>query len=84
MFIFIGILALGLFIHNAIITIMSNNEKPENNGRDMSIGYMLVIGTYMLIGTAFYLAFPLPKVFFSTKTNTFTWILQQILLTLIK
>jgi len=56
-----GILALGLFIHNAIITIMSNNEKPENNGRDMSIGYMLVIGTYMLIGTAFYLAFPLPK-----------------------
>ena len=41
---------------------MSNNKNPENNGRDMSIGYMLVIGTYMLIGTAFYLAFPLPKV----------------------
>ena len=59
-----GILALGLFIHNAIITIMSNNKNPENNGRDMSIGYMLVIGTYMLIGTAFYLAFPLPKVCF--------------------
>jgi len=56
-----GILALGLFIHNAIITIMSNNKNPENNGRDMSIGFILVIGTYMMIGSAFYLAFPLPK-----------------------
>jgi len=56
-----GILALGLFIHNAIITIMSNNKNPENNGRDMSIGFCLVIGTYMMIGSAFYLAFPLPK-----------------------
>jgi len=56
-----GILALGLFIHNAIITIMSNNKNPENNGRDMSIAYFLVASTYMLIGTAFYIAFPLPK-----------------------
>jgi sodium-coupled neutral amino acid transporter 9 len=26
-----GMLALGLFIHNAIITIVSNNRYPENN-----------------------------------------------------
>ena len=26
-----GILALGLFIHNAIITIMTNNKHQENN-----------------------------------------------------
>jgi len=56
-----GILALGLFIHNAIITIMTNNKHQENNGRDMSLAYMLVTGTYMLIGAAFYVAFPLPK-----------------------
>jgi len=56
-----GILALGLFIHNAIITIMSNNKHQENNGRDMSIAYILVTATYMLIGVSFYIAFPLPK-----------------------
>jgi len=56
-----GILALGLFIHNAIITIMSNNKHQEHNGRDMSIAYILVTGTYMLIGAAFYISFPLPK-----------------------
>lgn len=56
-----GILALGLFIHNAIITIMGNNKYPENNGRDMTLAYMLVTGTYMLIGCAFYVSFPLPK-----------------------
>ena len=26
-----GMLALGLFIHNAIVTITSNHEKPEKN-----------------------------------------------------
>jgi len=56
-----GILALGLFIHNAIITIMSNNRHQENNGRDMSIAYLLVTTTYLLIGSAFYISFPLPK-----------------------
>jgi len=56
-----GILALGLFIHNAIITIMNNNKHQENNGRDMSLAYILVTGTYMVIGAAFYVSFPLPK-----------------------
>ena len=27
----------------------------------MSIAYLLVSGTYMLIGAAFYISFPLPK-----------------------
>ena len=27
----------------------------------MSLAYMLVTGTYMLIGGAFYICFPLPK-----------------------
>jgi len=51
-----GILTLALFIHNAIITIMGNNKHQEKNGRDM-----LVTGTYMLLGGAFYICFPLPK-----------------------
>lgn len=56
-----GILALGLFIHNAIITIMENNRHQENNGRDMSLAYCLVTTTYMLLGAAFYISFPLAK-----------------------
>jgi sodium-coupled neutral amino acid transporter 9 len=32
-----GMLALGLFIHNAIITIVSNNRYPENNVRFFSL-----------------------------------------------
>lgn len=30
-------------------------------GRDMSLAYILVTATYMLIGASFYIAFPLPK-----------------------
>jgi len=30
-------LALGLFIHNAIITIVSNNKHPENNVKEIKI-----------------------------------------------
>jgi hypothetical protein len=39
---------------------MSRNQ--EKNGRDMSIAYFLVTATYMTIGAAFYVTFPLPKV----------------------
>merc|ERR1712083_1092823 len=40
---------------------MTNNKHQENNGRDMTLAYILVTGTYMLIGAAFYVSFPLPK-----------------------
>ena len=56
-----GMLALGLFIHNAIITIVRNNKNPANNVRDLIIAFVLVSFTYMGIGTNFYLLFPLPK-----------------------
>ena len=54
-------MALGLFIHACIITIMEGNRKQENNGRDMSIAYFLVTATYMCLGVAFYITFPLAK-----------------------
>ena len=56
-----GTLALGLFIHDAIITIVSNNSHPEHNCRDTYIAFGLVTGTYMLIGVLFYITFPLSK-----------------------
>ena len=40
---------------------MNNNRHQENNGRDMGLAYLLVTTTYMLIGAAFYISFPLPK-----------------------
>ncbi|XP_046629960.1 sodium-coupled neutral amino acid transporter 9-like [Neodiprion virginianus] len=56
-----GMLALSFFIHNIIITIMQNNENQKNNGRDLTIAYILVICTYILIGIMFYVCFPLAK-----------------------
>ena len=87
-------MALGLFIHNAIITIMKNNRNQENNvsfkvtilelyfcnffnqfhkfltfyyiffifqSRDLALGFSSVSGTYLLIGTLFYVSFPMDK-----------------------
>ncbi|XP_066996721.1 neutral amino acid transporter 9 [Anabrus simplex] len=56
-----GMLALSFFIHNIIITIMRNNRNQEKNGRDLSIAFSLVTFTYVLIGTIFYVCFPLAK-----------------------
>uniref|UniRef100_A0A0N4ZHU8 NAD(+) diphosphatase n=1 Tax=Parastrongyloides trichosuri TaxID=131310 RepID=A0A0N4ZHU8_PARTI len=53
-----GTLALSYFIHNAILTILRNQKNPENNARDLSIGYSLSAFCYLIIGTMFYVAFP--------------------------
>ncbi|XP_053611051.1 sodium-coupled neutral amino acid transporter 9 homolog isoform X2 [Plodia interpunctella] len=56
-----GMLALSFYIHNIIITIMSNNARQENNGRDLAIAFILVTLTYTLVGAGFYICFPLAK-----------------------
>ncbi|KAH0950238.1 hypothetical protein HN011_009181 [Eciton burchellii] len=56
-----GILAMSFFIHNIIINIMNNNRNQEKNGRDLTIAYVLVTLTYVIIGIAFFICFPLPK-----------------------
>ncbi|XP_063365284.1 sodium-coupled neutral amino acid transporter 9 homolog [Cydia amplana] len=56
-----GMLALSFYIHNIIITIMSNNERQEKNGRDLTIAFVLVTMTYLLVGAGFYVCFPLAK-----------------------
>ncbi|CAD5111828.1 DgyrCDS1097 [Dimorphilus gyrociliatus] len=56
-----GILALALFIHNCLISIVRTQKNPENNVRDISIAYICVALTYVIIGAVFYLSFPLPK-----------------------
>ncbi|XP_063231998.1 neutral amino acid transporter 9-like [Bacillus rossius redtenbacheri] len=56
-----GMLALSFFIHNIVVTIMHSNRHQEHNTRDLSIAYMLVTLTYVLIGAVFYICFPLAK-----------------------
>ncbi|XP_065199591.1 sodium-coupled neutral amino acid transporter 9 homolog isoform X2 [Planococcus citri] len=56
-----GMLPLSLFIHNIVITLMKNNRDQQNNSRDLSIAYVLVVLTYLLIGFTFYICFPLKK-----------------------
>nr|XP_003699678.1 PREDICTED: sodium-coupled neutral amino acid transporter 9-like isoform X1 [Megachile rotundata]XP_012141770.1 PREDICTED: sodium-coupled neutral amino acid transporter 9-like isoform X1 [Megachile rotundata]XP_012141776.1 PREDICTED: sodium-coupled neutral amino acid transporter 9-like isoform X1 [Megachile rotundata]XP_012141784.1 PREDICTED: sodium-coupled neutral amino acid transporter 9-like isoform X1 [Megachile rotundata]XP_012141787.1 PREDICTED: sodium-coupled neutral amino acid transpo len=56
-----GMLALSFFIHNIIITIMQNNRDQSKNGRDLSIAYLLVTLTYIIVGVLFYVCFPLNK-----------------------
>jgi len=61
MFKFSGMLALGLLIHNAIITIFKNNKNQANNARDLLIAYILTAGTYLIVGIIFFLGFPIAK-----------------------
>ncbi|XP_032684606.1 sodium-coupled neutral amino acid transporter 9-like [Odontomachus brunneus] len=56
-----GMLSLSFFIHNIIISIVKNNRNQKNNGRDLTIAYILVTVTYFIIGLMFYICFPLPK-----------------------
>lgn len=56
-----GMLAMSFFIHNIIVTIMQNNRDQSKNGRDLSIAYLLVTLTYIIVGVVFYVCFPLSK-----------------------
>lgn len=52
-----GSVTLGYSSHTFIISIMRNNQKPENNDRDLAIGYSLVGITYLLFGIMGYIGF---------------------------
>ncbi|XP_020289765.1 sodium-coupled neutral amino acid transporter 9-like [Pseudomyrmex gracilis] len=56
-----GILAMSFFIHNIIITVMQSNRNQEKNGRDLTIAYILVTLTYIIVGAVFFMCFPLAK-----------------------
>nr|CDJ84910.1 Amino acid transporter domain containing protein [Haemonchus contortus] len=56
-----GTLTLSFFIHNAVLTILRNQKNPENNARDLSIGYLLAALCYVFIGFTFYAGFPVQR-----------------------
>lgn len=45
-----GALALAFFGHNVVNAIVANNEKPQNNVRDLRIGYLFVYIIYLIVG----------------------------------
>jgi len=47
---------LSFFIHNCILPILANQAKPQNNVRDLGIGYILVAVSYFAVGAILYLA----------------------------
>lgn len=52
-----GMMCLGYYLHNCAIPILRNSKNPENNKRDMFIGYLLVFLSYSLVGIAGYIGF---------------------------
>jgi hypothetical protein len=52
-----GQLGIGYFLHTVSLPITRNNEKQENNERDVFLGYVLVAGSYILVGTMGYIGF---------------------------
>ena len=62
---------LGLFAHSVILPLLKNNEKQENNKRDLLIGYLLVIFTYLAVGILGYIGFSAKNFDGNFKDNWF-------------
>jgi len=52
-----GILGLGYFLHTCSLPIVRSAAKPENNERDMFLGYLFVFISYIVIGSLGYIGF---------------------------
>jgi hypothetical protein len=52
-----GILGGGFYFHNISLPVIRGNKNPENNVRDVFIGYFLVFITYCLAGVLGYYGF---------------------------
>ncbi|CAJ0596767.1 unnamed protein product [Cylicocyclus nassatus] len=56
-----GALTLSYFIQNVILSVLKNQKNPENNIRDLSIGFALVACSYIFVAVSFYIAYPFEK-----------------------
>eukprot|EP00049_Salpingoeca_infusionum_P022365 m.6332 g.6332 ORF g.6332 m.6332 type:complete len:656 (+) comp5145_c0_seq2:331-2298(+) len=52
-----GVLSLAFFIHNGCLSIMRNQRRPDKNKRDLSLAFIFVLLTYMVVGMLFFLAY---------------------------
>ncbi|KAF7262577.1 hypothetical protein EG68_00168 [Paragonimus skrjabini miyazakii] len=56
-----GTCSMALYIHQALHTMLRSQRHPENNARDVSIAFSFTTMTYVLMGTMFYIVFPVDK-----------------------
>lgn len=52
-----GILAGGFYFHNISLSVIHNARNPENNVRDVFLGYFLTFLTYVICGSLGYYGF---------------------------
>ena len=52
-----GILGGGYYLHNITLPIIRNAKNPQNNARDVKIGYFFVFLSYVICGTLGYFGF---------------------------
>jgi len=58
-----GILGGGFYLHNMSLPIYRNSKKPENNVRDIFIGFFVVFLSYAILGIFGYIGFSSVKIF---------------------
>lgn len=52
-----GVLCIGYFLHPVMIPIIRRNQNQGKNERDIVVGFILVFGTYVLMGVLGYFGF---------------------------
>ena len=52
-----GTFSLGFFSHSFVLPLMKNNRNQENNKRDLFLGYIFVMITYLSVGILGYIGF---------------------------
>ncbi|KAA3678666.1 solute carrier family 38 (sodium-coupled neutral amino acid transporter), member 9 [Paragonimus westermani] len=56
-----GTCSMAFYIHQALHTMLRAQRHPENNARDVAIAFSFTTMTYVLMGTMFYIVFPVDK-----------------------
>ena len=59
----VGILCGGFYLHNISLPIIRNAQNPENNLRDVFLGFLLVFISYVACGTLGYIGFSNEEIF---------------------
>jgi len=52
-----GMMTLGYYLHNISLNIVKDNRNPQNNIRDVFLGYLLVFLSYASVGAIGYIGF---------------------------
>ncbi len=52
-----GILCVGFFLHTVSMPILKSNKNQKNNIRDLTIGYLCVLLSYVICGVMGYIGF---------------------------